>query len=224
MAAMVKMNFHRDKAKPLTKILCALAVLLGALIFLKIAGFFVSTSQARVLESQADAANVGRNDLKKLLAETKATAEELKKKNLFVLATPKQFPVSDVLGIMGQEALINGKWYKVGDRVAEARIAAIEPTKVKIVWNGQEKEFSPITSGGGGGRPDQPGSLGGRPGPGGPPKMVVTGGRRGSGPMPGPGLSSEEMAKMREQWKNATTPEEKQRLREATRQRAGRRS
>jgi hypothetical protein len=29
---------------------------------------------------------------------------------------------------------------------------------------------------------------------------------------------------MREQWKNATTPEEKQRLRDAMRQRAGRRS
>ena len=221
---MVNMKFHRDKAKPLTKILCAIAALLGALIFLKIAGFFVSTSQARVLEAQADAAGAGINDLKKLLAGTKAAAEELKKKNLFVLATPKQFPISDVLGIMGQEALINGQWYKVGDNVAEARIAAIEPTKVKIVWNGQEKEFSPITSGGGGGRPDQPGSLGGRPGSGGPPKMVVTGGRRGSGQMQGPGLSSEEMEKMREQWKNATTPEGKQRLREAARQRAGRRS
>ncbi len=220
---MVNMKFHRDKAKPLTKILCAVAVLLGALIFLKVAGFFVSTSQARVLGAQADAASASVNDLKKLLAETKAAAEELKKKNLFVLATPKQFPVSDVLGIMGHEALINGKWYKVGDSVAEARIAAIEPTKVRIVWNGQEKEFSPIGSGAGA-RPDQPGSLGGRPGPGGPPKMVVAGGRRGSGQMQGSGPSAEEMAQMRDQWKNATTPEEKQRLREAARQRAGRRS
>jgi len=222
---MVKMKLHRDKAKPLTKILCAVAALLGALIFLKVAGFFVSTSQARVLEGQADAAHAGVNDLKKLLAETKTAAEELKKKNLFVLATPKQFPVSDVLGIMGHEALINGKWYKVGDTVAEAKIAAIEPTKVRIVWNGQEKEFSPIGSGGGaGGRPDQPGSMGGRPGPGGPPKMVVAGGRRGPGSAPGSGSSAEEMAQMRDQWKNATTPEEKQRLREAARQRAGRRS
>jgi hypothetical protein len=221
---MVNMKLHRDKAKPLTKILCAVAVLLGALIFLKIAGFFVSTSQARVLGAQADAASAGSDDVKKLLAETKAAAEELKKKNLFVLATPKQFPVSDVLGIMGHEALINGKWYKVGDSVAEAKIAAIEPTKVKIVWNGQEKEFSPITSGGGGGRPDQPGSMSGRPGPGGPPQMVVTGGRRGPGQMQGSGPSSEEMDRMREQWKNASTPEEKQRLREAARQRAGRRN
>ncbi len=220
----IKLEFHRDKAKPLTKILFAVAVLLGALMFLKIAGFFVSTSQARVRGAQADAARAGIEDLKKLLAETKTVADELKKKNLFVLATPKQFPVSDVLGIMGQEALINGKWYKVGDSVAEAKIAAIEPTKVKIVWNGQEKEFAPIASGGAGGRPDQPGSMGGRPGPGGPAKMVVTGGRRGPDNTPGPGLSAEEMEKMRDQWKNATTPEEKQRLREAARQRAGRRS
>ncbi len=221
----IKLEFYRDKAKPLTKILFAVAVLLGALILLKIAGFFASTSQARVLEGQADAANAGVNDLKKLLAETKTTAEELKKKNLFVQATPKQFPVTDVLGIMGQEALINGKWYRVGDSVADARITAIEPTKVKIAWNGQEKEFSPIGSGGGaGGRPDQPGAAGGRPGPGGPPKMVAAGGRREPGNAPGAGLSAEDAARMREQWKNATTPEEKQRLREALRQRAGRRS
>jgi len=108
--------------------------------------------------------------------------------------------------------------------VAEAKIVAIEPTKVKIVWNGQEKEFSPIGSSGGGGRPDQRGPMGGKPGPGGPPRMVVTGGRGGSGEMPGPGLSREEMEKMREQFKNAATPEERQRLREAARQRASRRS
>jgi hypothetical protein len=218
---MVNMKLHRDKAKPLTKVLCATAVFLGALIFLKIAGFFVSTSQARVLGAQADAASAGADDLKKFLAETKTVADELKKRNLFVQATPKQFPVGEVLGIMGREALINGKWYKVGDSVADAKITAIEPTKVKIVWNGQEKEFSPITSGGAG-RPEQPGSPGGRPGSGGLSRTVVTGGRRGPGPMSGSGSSSEEMARMREQWKNAS-PEERQRLREAARQRAGRR-
>lgn len=219
----IKLELHRDKAKPLTKILVAVAVLLGALILLKIAGFFASTSQARVLEGQADAANAGVHDLKKLLAETKTAAEEIKKKNLFVRATPKQFPVSDVLGIMGQEALINGKWYKVGDSVAEARIIAIEPTKVRIVWNGQEREFSPIGSGGGG-RPDQPGTAGGRPGPGGPPKTVVAGGRPRPGQTPGSGPSAQEANRMRDQWKNAATPEERQRLRDAARQRAGRRS
>jgi len=218
----MKIEIHRDKAKPLMKILFAVAVLLGALILLKIGGFFASTSQARVLGAQADAAQAGSDDLKKLLAQTKATAEELKKKNLFVQATPKQFPVSDVLGIMGQEALINGKWYKVGDSVAEAKITAIEPTKVRIVWNGQEREFSPMASGGG--RPDQPGSPGARPGPGGPPKMVVAGGRGGPGRAPSAASSASGAERMREQWKNAATAEEKQRLREAARQRAGRRS
>lgn len=221
---MVNMKLHRDKAKPLTKILFAVAALLGALVFLKMAGFFASTSQARVLGAQADAAKAGGDDLKKLLAETKATAEELKKKNLFVLVGPKQFPVSDVLGIMGQEALINGKWYKVGDNVADARITAIEPTKVRIVWNGQEKEFAPISSGGSaGGGPGQPGAAGGRSRPGGPPKMVAAGGRPRPGPMPGSGLSAEEMNRRRDEWKNAT-PEERQRLRDAARQRAGRRN
>ena len=73
-----------------------------------------------------------------------------------------------MIGILGREALIGDKWYKVGDSVGDAKIVAIEPTKVKVVWDGQEKEFSPIGSSGGGDR---------RGGPGGP-----------SGALPGPGV------------------------------------
>lgn len=84
--------------------------------------------------------------LKENLAGFKGIADAIKKKNLFVPVPPKKHPVSAVLGIMGNEALINDKWYKAGDKIGDARIVAIEPTQVKIEWDGKEKYFAPIAS------------------------------------------------------------------------------
>jgi hypothetical protein len=214
----MKSESVKDKTEPLTKILFAVAVLLGALTFLKI-GFFVNSSKATMVGDQGIAGRAGADDLKKLLAETKASAEEIKKKNLFVPVPAKQHPVSSVIGIMGNEALIGDKWYKVGDRVGEAKIVAIEPTKVRIAWDGQEKEFSPIEGGSGGGRSDQPGPPGSRGGGGRGGNMGGGGSRQGAG-FSGRGLSSSEQEQMRERMKNAS-PEEKQRMREEMRQRFG---
>ena len=92
-----------------------------------------------------------------------------------------------MLGILGHEALINGKWYKVGDSVGEAKIVAIEPTKVRIAWNGQEKEFSPIgSSGRSGGAARTRSSRWKTRGPG-TAQVVVTGARAGQ---PGPARRS----------------------------------
>ena len=106
--------------------------------------------------------------------------------------------------------------------MADAKILAIEPTKVKVVWNGQEKEFTPISSTGGAG-PQGPG-----PGPkGGPPKppgapMVVTNAPPGSAPGGAmAGMSSEERDRLRERWKDMS-PEERQRYRDEMRAKLGR--
>ena len=214
----MKIESIKSKTDSLTKILFAVAVLLGALVFLKI-GFFVSSSNAMMLVAEADPNKAGPDDVKKLLAQSKASADEIKKKNLFVPAPAKQNPVNEVIGILGREALIGDKWYKVGDSVGDAKIVAIEPTKVKIVWDGQEKEFSPIGSSGSGGRGGPPGLSGRVSGPGGPGRGMVTGSRRGPGPETA-GASSAEMDKLRERWMNASG-EEKQRLREEMRQKAG---
>jgi len=162
----MKMESLRNKTEPLTKILFAVAVLLGALVFLKV-GFFVSASNAMMMAAQADPNEVGATDLTKVLAATKASADQIKKNNLFVPVSAKQYPVNEVIGILGREALIGDKWYNVGDSVGEAKILAIEPTKVKVVWNGQEKEFSPIGSSGAGGPGERSGPSGRASGPGG---------------------------------------------------------
>jgi hypothetical protein len=208
----MKIESLRKKTEPLTKILFAVAVLLGALVFLKI-GFFVSSSNAMMIAGQADPNKAGATDLKKVLAQTKASADEIKKNNLFVPVPANQYPVNEVIGILGREALIGDKWYKVGDSVGDAKIIAIEPTKVKVVWNGQEKEFSPIGSGGSGGRGDGSGPSG---------RMSGSGSRRGPG-QAAAGVSSADKDKMRERYINAS-PEEKQRLRDEMRQKGGGRS
>ncbi len=218
----MKSEFHQDKTEFYARGLLAVAILLGALILLRIAGFMASSSEARVMAAKVDPNGQDVDDVSKLLASARTCAEELKKKNLFVVTPPKQHPVSEVLGILGDEALINGQWYKVGDSVGDAKILDIDPTKVRIAWDGQEKEFSPIGSGGSGGRPERSGPA--RPGErletGGKAQMVVAGSSGGPPGRVGGQLSPEEREKMRERWQNMS-PEERQRAREEMRQRLG---
>lgn len=71
-------------------------------------------------------------------------AQTLKAKNMFV-PTPKPRPPREVKGIFGQEALINGKWYKVGDTVPPgAKVISIEACQVTIEWEGKEIVLAPI--------------------------------------------------------------------------------
>jgi hypothetical protein len=220
----MKHEFCKDnKTECYAKSLVAATVLLGALTFLKVTGFLTASSEVRMMAVKMDpnTENAGTPaDVGKLLASGKASAEELKKKNLFVKTPPRQHPVREVLGILGDEALINGKWCKVGESVGDAKIVAIDPTKVKVAWDGQEKEFSPIGSGGGGQPPERPGpSRPGRPGPAGKTPVVVNNARGGAAPVEASGrrLSTEERDKMRSQWQTLS-PEERQQARQQMRQ------
>jgi len=46
--------------------------------------------------------------------------------------------------ILGDEVLIQDKWYKVGQMVSDAKIVAVKPTQVSIEWDGKVKVFLPI--------------------------------------------------------------------------------
>ncbi|MEN6577389.1 MAG: hypothetical protein ABFD90_13685 [Phycisphaerales bacterium] len=216
-------EFHQNRTELYVHGLLAVAALLGALILLQVAGFVTASTEARVLAARVDPNGQCVEDVSELLAPARTCAEELKKKNLFIMIPPKQHPVGEVLGILGDEALINGRWYKVGDSVEDAKILAIDPTKVRIAWDGQEKEFSPVESSGGGqGQPERsgPARSGRRPGSADRPQMVVTGSRGGPAGPVGVGRSPEEREKMRQQLRNMS-PEERQRAREEMRQKRG---
>jgi cytoskeletal protein RodZ len=217
----MKIEALKNKTESLTKILLTVAVVLGVLTFLRI-GSFVSSSEAMTMTQEADPAETAASEVKKVLAQTRARADEIKKNNLFAPPPVRQHPVSAINGILGREVLIGEKWYKVGDSVGEAKIVAIEPTKVRIAWNGQEKEFSPIgVPGASSGSPSGPAAPSAKPGPGTSASTVITGSRRGPGQLAG--LPAQEKDRRRQQWMN-TSPEQQQRLRDEFRQKSGRKA
>jgi hypothetical protein len=121
----------------------AIALLLGALVLAK-ATSYVRTQRAiaRVRSlTQPDP-----NDLQESLRKAKDVADALKKANLFAKQPPKEHPVKQVDGILGNEALIAGNWYKAGEKVGDAEILAVAATEITVGWNGQKKVFAPMAA------------------------------------------------------------------------------
>jgi len=143
----MKLDYLKDKKEMLSVVLLGVSVLLGILILIKVTSFFVTSAKAENIVKEAMAqSKLNAKDMEKNFAGAVAIADGLKKNNLFAPPPPKQHPVNEVLGIMGNEVLINGNWYKAGDKIGEAKIIAIEPTQVRITWEGSEKVFAPISA------------------------------------------------------------------------------
>ena len=79
-----------------------------------------------------------------LLAENDKLVEELKSSGMFAPLPPKPSPHKEISGILGSQVLMKGKWYKVGDTMAGAKVLAIEATCVKIEWEGKEMTLAPM--------------------------------------------------------------------------------
>jgi hypothetical protein len=123
--------------------LVAAAVLLGTWACAKVAGFYIQrVRMQRVLTVTERGRDP--NSLKQSLGQAKKAADSLKKSNLFVKTPPKENPIKQVEGILGSEAFIAGKWYKVGDKIADAKIVMVGATKVEVEWDGKKTSFSPI--------------------------------------------------------------------------------
>ncbi|MHC4123146.1 MAG: hypothetical protein ACYSSI_06180 [Planctomycetota bacterium] len=143
----MKFNFLKNNKKLVPKVMFTVSAVLVALIFVKLIGFLVNSARAgRIIEKAVLQAQSDPNEVKEYLAKNKKSADALKKKNLFSPPSKKSHPVNQVIGILGNEALINGKWFKVGDKVGDAEVVSITATNVKIVWEGKEKVFTPIAS------------------------------------------------------------------------------
>jgi hypothetical protein len=199
----------------------AAAVLLGAMGVAKVAGL---VRVQRVVAEVRSLSKQDPNDLQKSLRQAKETAETVKKDNLFVKQRPKENPIRQVDGILGSEALIGDKWYKVGDKVGDAEILAIRPTEVLVEWNGQKKTFTPIMaagaegpSGAGPGRPEPPSPPEpGRPEPQGKPAEAKAAAPPTEGdPLAWMGvtLSPKVRAMLLEQW-NRMSDEQKEQMKE----------
>ncbi|MHC4171661.1 MAG: hypothetical protein ACYTBX_10840 [Planctomycetota bacterium] len=141
----MKFDYLRQKKELIPLMLFGASVLMALLILIKVVGFFVFSARAENLVERAIAQNdTDTKNTEKYFAESKALADGLKKHNLFAPPPPKQHPVKEVWGILGDEVLIEGRWYKVGDTIGDTKILAIGPTSAKIDWNGAEKVFLPF--------------------------------------------------------------------------------
>jgi len=145
----MKLDFTKEKKNTISLLLLTSSALLGILIPIKLTAFLVTSGrQEKLIDEAALRCRIDPNATEKYLAKSKETAERLKKKNLFAPPPPRQHPVSEISGILGNEVLIRDKWYKVGDKIADAEILAIEPAQVKIKWDGKETYFAPIAAAG----------------------------------------------------------------------------
>jgi len=126
----------------------AVSVLSAVLIGTKVTGYFLASANAEEVVSQA--IEQSKPDDKNVTAQSdksRKVADALNKQNLFSPPPPRQNPVTVVMGIFGDEALINGKWYKAGSKVADAKILAVDATSVTVEWDGKTKVFNPIDGG-----------------------------------------------------------------------------
>ena len=188
----MKIDYLKEKKELVSVVLLGISAVLVVSILVKVTSFFTATARAEKIVKDAIAHNTeDANDIDKYFTKYKMLADALKKNNLFAPPPPKQHPVKEVVGIFGDEVIINDKLYKVGDKVADATIVSIEPTQVTIEWDGKKKTFSPIDAGGSSppGRPDDSRASargGGSPRPGGGSAQMVTVQSQG-GPTGGPG-------------------------------------
>lgn len=222
----MKLNYLKDKKEFTTVLLLGAAAVLAVAILVNITGFFVASARAGNLVKKAvEQSEPDKDRMDKYFAESRELANKLKKNNLFAPPPPKQQPIKQVFGILGNEVLIEGKWYKLGDMVKDAKIVAIEPAQIKIEWEGKQITLEPIlASSAAPPQPSAPTEVGTKQGAGESapiapePMQRRRGGGRGRG-MGGFGnLSPEERAAMRERFRNASD-EERQQMRNEMRQR-----
>ncbi len=135
----MRADYLKDKRQLISRLLLLVPVILGVLILFKVTGFFTVSARAERLVANAVAqSRFDPNDAEKYFVKERKTADELKKKNLFVPPSPSQEPIKKIAAVLGDEVLVNGKWYKVGDRIEDANVVAIEATCARFEWNGKE--------------------------------------------------------------------------------------
>ncbi len=138
------MKENKDRCAA-SSVFIAAALLLAALTFVEVARYWTGPARADDVLAHASAlVEPDPNVLQSHLEKTKETAEALKQKNPFVKKPPKEHPVKQVDGLLGDEILIGDKKYKVGDKIGDAKVISIEPTEVIIEWEGKTKSFAPL--------------------------------------------------------------------------------
>jgi len=210
------MNFDyiKNKKQYLPKIMCILALHLIGVMVIKAGVFGVGyiTLPSRIEKAVAA---FGQNDeaVEKNVSKRQEAVNELKQKNMFVPPAPVPKPPV-CTGVLGDTAIINGKGYKVGQEVAGAKIVAIGPTEITIMW--MEKEMKLPAFGAGKITPPAPPPAGpppmGKAMPAGPANVQPPMPQAPSGPQGNPfNMTEKQMRKMQRKVMKMS-PEERQKF------------
>lgn len=135
----------KQTTKHIPFILLAGSLLVAATMAVKVFAYATSSMTIPVKIANAlDSANGTDEDTAAYTSNYKGIASELKKKSVFASSSKKKNPVKKVDGILGNSALIKGKFYKVGDKIGEAELIAIEATYITVKFDGKETKLLPI--------------------------------------------------------------------------------
>ena len=135
----------------ISKLLILLSLAIAGVSAAKVIDFSINSKDiSEQIEKAEKAFKQDEKATKEFLAVYQDTAKKLKEKSLFAppRKSKKTNPVKSVNAILGDEAQVNGgdKWYKVGDKVGDAEITAVEATQIKVEWDGKESSFAPIAA------------------------------------------------------------------------------
>lgn len=143
----MNIEYLKEKKEIVSVVLFGCSVVFAFFILVKLGNCFIVSARAENLAEAAIAQNnTDISDMEAYIKPSKDLADKLKRNNLFSPSEPDEHPVKEVRAIFGDEVLIENKWYEVGQMVGEAKIVAIDPTKVKIEWQGRERDFEPINA------------------------------------------------------------------------------
>jgi hypothetical protein len=122
-------------------------VLIAVLLVFRVVSFgFRSLSMSRAVPLALGGLSDLSEDGEKFMEKYRKESEKLKGDNPFLpKAEPKQ-PQVNVAGILGDEVLIENKWYKKGDEFKNATIKEIGASYVKFKWEKGEFCASPMGS------------------------------------------------------------------------------
>ncbi|UCG48644.1 MAG: hypothetical protein JSU94_02490 [Phycisphaerales bacterium] len=142
-------DYRKERLTIAAVALFVASVVLGVLTVIKLQALASTSVRAGdVVERAVTGGEPDANDVERHVEKAKAAADELKKKNLFAPPPPRVNPIKEVKAIFGDYAYINGDWRQAGDKIGDANIVAIEPTRVKVEWDGKIHFLAPLNAAG----------------------------------------------------------------------------
>jgi len=128
----------------ISRVLFAVSLFLAVVIAGRILGFAVTSVRTKGRIARILAGN-GQNDkaVEACIEANRAAADKIKERNFFTEQKKKPEPPT-CSAILGSKVLINGEWYEVGDEVEGAKILAVGPREVTILWEEKEKKLYPF--------------------------------------------------------------------------------